>query len=78
MMPTGAPTSDKLHYSNTSYVFYGGTPVAEFSASICSTTKFIYSLDDGVPRLLIAENVASYKSNVYKNGMMSDLNITSV
>ena len=43
--------------------------VAEFSVSICSTPKFIYSSDDDVPRLLITENDASYKSNT-KNRMM--------
>ena len=45
-------------------------PVAEFSMSICSTSKFICSSDDGVPRLLITEYDSSYKSNIYKNRMM--------
>ena len=31
-------------------------PIAEFSVSICSTPKFICNSDDGVPKLLIAEN----------------------
>ena len=41
-------------------------PLAEFIVSICSTPKFICSLDDGVPRLLITESDSSYKSNIYK------------
>ena len=48
----------------------GCSPVAEFSVSICSTPKFICSLGEGVPRLLITENDISYKSNIYKNKMM--------
>ena len=46
------------------------SPEAEFSVSICSTPKLICRLDDGVPRLLITENDASYKSNIYKSRMM--------
>ena len=42
----------------------------EFSVSICSTPKFICSLDDGVPMLLITGNDASYISNIYKNMIM--------
>ena len=49
---------------------------AEFSVSICSTPKLICSSDDGVPRLLITENNASYKSNLYKK--QDDVNIISV
>ena len=37
------------------------SPVAEFSVSISNTPKFICSLDDGAPRLLITENDASFK-----------------
>ena len=45
-------------------------PVAEFSVSICGTPEFICSSDDDIPRLLIAENDTSYKSNIYKNRMV--------
>ena len=51
------------------YLRYIG-PVAEFSVSISSTSKFICSSDDGVPRLLITGNDTSYESNIYKNRMM--------
>ena len=44
--------------------------IAELSVPICSTPKFICSLDDGVPRILITENDTSYKSNIYKNRVM--------
>ena len=48
-----------------------GSPVAEFSVSICSKPKFVCSSDDGIPRLLITENDNnSYKSNIFKNRMM--------
>ena len=45
-------------------------PVAEISVSICSTPKFIYTSDDGIPRLLISQSDPSYKSNIFKNRMM--------
>ena len=45
-------------------------PVAEISVSICSTPKFIYTSDDGIPRLLISQSDPSYKSNINKNRMM--------
>ena len=48
------------------------SPVAEFSVSICSTSKFICSSDDGVARLLMKE-IPPYKSNIYKNRVMSIL-----
>ena len=38
--------------------------VAEFPVPVCSSPKFICSLDDGVPRLLITENDAFYKSRI--------------
>ena len=50
-------------------------PVAEFSVSICCTSKFIFSSDDGVPRLLITENTSLKKYLVQKQG---DVNIISV
>ena len=44
--------------------------VVEFSVSIWNTPKFICSSDDGVPRLLITEYHASYKSYIYKSRMI--------
>ena len=55
---------------NSLLIQYIWFPEAEFSVSICSTPKFIWSSDDCVPRLLITENDISYKSNIYKSRMM--------
>ena len=60
-----------LSVFSVSKIFFNTTlPVVEFSVSICSTPKFFCSSDDGVPRILITENDASYKSNINKNKMM--------
>ena len=42
-------------------------PVAEFSASICSTPKFICSWDEGVPRLKFSNKHLSRKEKKYTN-----------
>ena len=73
-----APKTEKYRkyyrkYSNNFAVDYLTeilTPVAEFSVSVCTRPKFLCTSDDSVPRLLIIENDASYKSNIYKKRMM--------
>ena len=61
---------NELKKTKIQRVFLLACPVAEFSVSICSSSKFICSSDNCVPRLSIAENDTSYKNNIYKNRMM--------
>ena len=55
---------------STIATIYSTWPVAELFVLVCSTSKFICSSVDCVPRLLITENDISYKSNIYKSRMM--------
>ena len=52
-------------------------PVAEFSVSICSTPKFICRSNDGVPMLLITENVSDIKVTSTETGWCDHISFKS-